>query len=244
MLSMCSRFFTKPSTSKIYAANCRNTLARVLGFSLILLLSSSFLSSAFATCMPLQSDPTDSQDYLDIKKDYLLSIQTESISRSKDPAETQQAFLKLHNKYLEVEMHTLKRHNWAQLQREAEAFLKLKPKEPFSKIAAGQILIKSKRNMNVVDNCRMIRNAAGKMRRYSLAARVYAADATHDVYNVVDFKDPKKVSASVAQHLDLLVEWLSQKDSPERLHRLKFEGGRSFLLSRFTRASWEVARVR
>ena len=240
MLSMCSRFISELLIRQSLCLGERNALARALGLSLFLLLSSIFPGSVLAGSVPLQHDPSDHQDYLDVKKDYLLSIQAECIRRSKDPAETKQAFLKLHNQYLDVSLHNIKRHNWTQLQRKAEAFLKLEPKEPFSKIVAGQILLESKRTINIVDNCRMIRTAAGKMRRYSLEARLYAAKATHAVYNEADFKDRKKRDASVARHLDLLVEWMSQKDSPEHLQRLMFEGGREFINSRFTRLSGKL----
>ena len=233
MLSMCSRFFAKPSTSEIYAANCRNTLTRVLGFSLILLLSPSFSASSLASCAPRQDDPGNHQDYLDIKKDYLLAIQAECMKRSKDSPATQQAFLKLHNKYLDVELHNIKRPQWEQLYREAEAFLKLEPTEPFSKIVAGQILIATNLHSNVLENCVMIRKSAGKMRRYSLEARLYAEAAVKDTVAEANYLPSKKLNETFSNHLNVLVEWMSQKDSPEHLQRLMFEEGLRFMDNEF-----------
>ena len=223
MLSMSSQFFSNALASEVGAANRLNTFA--WRFSLLLLLSFSYSGSISANCAPLQDDSGNYQAFLDIKRDYLLAVQAECMKKSQDPPATQKAFLKLHNKYLDVAMHDLKKHNWSQLYRDAEAFLELKPTDPFSKIAVGRIINESNLHGNVLANCEMIVDSADQMEDYSLEARLYAIDAVHDAYYQANFQTPEQSRAMLNKHFDLLIEWMSQNDAPEHLQRLMFAEG-------------------
>ena len=229
MLSICSQICSTSLNLKIQSANRFSALCRAFGFSLLLLLASSLPGETLARCVAMQDEPGNHQDFLDIKKDYVLSIRDECIKKSTDPAETQQAFLKLHNAYLGEKLHSIKVLDRVRLNRDAKAFLDLKPQEPFSRIAAGLILIESNLNRNILENCKMIEKAAGQMKDYSLEARLYAAAAVHKTVSQANFRQPKETSAIFKNYLDLLIEWMTQEDSPEHLQRLMYEKGLGFV---------------
>ena len=212
---------------KIKTGNGIGPFCGVLRFSVLLLLSFNFLVPA--VCMA-QSEESGYQDYLNFKKDYCLKLQAESLKRSKDPEKTQQAFVELYQAYLRAEADSLARYNWVELNRQAKAFLELKPKEPFSRVVARKIVMEAKLNRDILENCKLIDKAASEMRKYSLEARMYTYAAVHESLYVAMFRrggSPKKV---YNRYLDLLVEWMSQsKDPPEYLQRMMYEDGNAFI---------------
>ena len=229
MDSIRSPFFTKFLDIEILT--CSKSIG-IIKFGMSLLLSFYLLASA--TCVAELRDG-GYQDYLNFEKEYLVKLQEESLEKSKDPEATQQAFVELFRKYISGKANLLGQQNWEELHRDAEAFLKLKPKEPFSQVAAGWIIIEAGKNTNILDNCKMIEKAASKLENYSLEARLYAAKAVHETVYVADFRKGKSPQRIFNQHLDLLIEWMSQsEDPPEYLQRMMFEEGHQFINHGFT----------
>ena len=200
--------------------------------SVLLLLSFNLLVPA---TIAAQSEESGYQEFLNFRKEYQLKLRKESLKRSKDPEATQKAFVDLHEKFTTYMASSLMSANWEQLNRQAKAFLKLKPKEPFSKLVAGRIVLKAGLTTKIVENCEMIEKAASGMKKYSLEARLFAAKAVHETVNEAQFRKAKRPLKIFNRHLDLLIEWMSKsKDPSEHLQRRMYEEGDWFVQQKFT----------
>ena len=200
--------------------------------SVLLLLSFNLLVPATVAA---QSEESGYQEFLNFRKEYQLKLRKESLKRSKDPEATQKAFVDLHEKFTTYKANPLMFENWEQLNRQAKAFLKLKPEEPFSKLVAGRIVLKAGLTTDIVKNCEMIQKAASGMKKYSLEARLFAAKAVHETVNEAQFRKAKRPLKIFNRHLDLLIEWMSKsKDPSEDLQRRMYEEGDWFVQQKFT----------
>ena len=201
-------------------------------FLLLLILSSLDPSTVLSASQTKAA--SSFQDYLDIKRNYLWSLSDEYLKKSKDPPATQQTFLRLYKSYVDSITNNSSRQVWSELDRDAAALLKLEPTEPLSRVVAGFILLNAALNKNVLENCKMVNKAAGEMKGYSLAARLYAASALHKTVFTAHFRKTPEERAIANLHLNLLLEWMSQgNDSPEHLQRLMFHEAERFIALKF-----------
>ena len=202
--------------------------------SLLLLLCFNFVNPETISASPQSEETGVFQDYLDVKRDHLQMLRDEYLKETKDPPETQKAFLDLYENYVDGITKTLVRPVWKELDRDAAAFLKLKPQEPFSRVVAGAILVNAALNRNVLDNCKMIEKAASELKGYSLEARLYAAAAVHKTVYVAHFRKTRRERIISHRHLDLLMEWMSQGDeAPEEIQRQMYNDAILFIASKF-----------